>query len=80
MDTMAEDWYETQYLVPKFFFGLTTGMADNCLFLNDDKIVYHASGVIVIHDISNNSQKFVPLNEPEKMITTMDLSNGKYGD
>lgn len=75
---MQEDSSEIHSLEPKYFFGLTTGLSNNCLFLNDEKLVYHASGVIVIHDYSNNSQKFVYLNEPQKVITTMDINNNKY--
>lgn len=74
---MKEDSSEIHSLEPKYFFGLTTGLSNNCLFINDDKLVYHASGVIVIHDYSNNSQKFVNLNEPQKVITTMDINNNK---
>lgn len=74
---MAEDSSQTHTLVPKFVFGLTPGLADNCLFLNDEKIIYHATGVLVVHDTSNNSQKFVHLNEPQKTVTTMSLNNGK---
>jgi len=75
---MKEESSEIHSVEPKYFFGLTTGLSNNCLFLNDEKLVYHASGVIVIHDYSNNSQKFVYLNEPQKVITTMDINNNKY--
>jgi len=75
---MKGDSSEIHSLEPKYFFGLTTGLSNNCLFLNDEKLVYHASGVIVLHDYSNNSQKFIYLNEPQKVITTMDINNNRY--
>jgi len=75
---MKEESSEIHSLEPKYFFGLTIGLSNNCLFISDEKLVYHASGVIVIHDYSNNSQKFVYLNEPQRVITTMDINNNKY--
>lgn len=65
-------------LEPKFFFGLNAGLSNSCFFVNDDLIVYRAAGVIVIHDTTNNSQKFVYLNDAQKTITTMDINNHRY--
>lgn len=69
---------EIYSLEPKFVFGLTPGLSNNCFFLNDYNIIYHAAGVLVIHDISVNSQHFIYLKEPQKIITTMELNNTKY--
>lgn len=66
---------------PMHFFGLTTSVSSNsCLFLTDEKIVYHASGLIIIQNTVDHSQKFMYLNEPLKVITTMELNAGKYDD
>ncbi|VVC30821.1 WD40/YVTN repeat-like-containing domain,WD40-repeat-containing domain [Cinara cedri] len=63
-------------LQPKFMVGLTTGVEGNCLFLSDDVVVYPVSGVIVIYDTKNRSQKFIQFTEqPAKTtITAMDLN------
>lgn len=70
---------EVQALEPQYIFGLTVGSGNNCFFLNNDKIVYRASGVLVIHDIPGHSQRYVYLADSKKTITTMDLSHNKYG-
>lgn len=69
---------EIHSLEPKFILGLTAGSSKNCFFLNDKKILYHVSGVIVVHDLSNNSQEILQMNEPQKIITAMELNNSKY--
>lgn len=65
-------------LEPKFFFGLTTQVNGNCLFLTENEIVYPASGVLVIYDISHHKQKYIQLVEPQKVITAMALCINKY--
>lgn len=65
-------------LKPKFFFGLTTQVNGNCLFLSENEIVYPASGVLVIHDINHHKQKYIQLAEPQKIITAMALCINKY--
>lgn len=65
-------------LEPKFLFGMTQGLSNNCFFLNDNNIIYNAAGVLVIHNISSNIQKFLYLKDPQKIITTMELNNAKY--
>lgn len=72
-----EDLSDVYSLDPKFVFGLNPGLSNNCFFLNDDNIIYHAAGVLVIHNILYNTQKFVYLREPQKIITTMELNNAK---
>ena len=52
-------------LKPKFFFGLTTQVNGNCLFLNENEIIYPAAGVLVIHDISNHKQNYIHLSITE---------------
>jgi len=69
---------EIRSLEPKFILGSTAGSSNNCFFLDNKKIVYHVSGVIVVHDLSNNSQKILCMNEPQKTITTMEFNNSKY--
>ncbi|VVC42397.1 WD40/YVTN repeat-like-containing domain,WD40-repeat-containing domain [Cinara cedri] len=64
-------------LEPQYYFGLTVGSGNNCFFLNDEKIVYRAAGVIVVHDLLNHSQQYVYLTDSQKTITTMDLNHGK---
>lgn len=65
-------------LKPKFFFGLTTQINDNCLFINEDEIIYPASGVLVIYDTSRHQQKYIHLAEPQKIITAIGLCINKY--
>lgn len=65
-------------LSPKFFFGLTTQVNGNCLFLNENEIVYPASGVLVIHNTAHHKQKYIHLAEPQKVITAMALCINKY--
>lgn len=65
-------------LKPKFFFGLTTQVNGNCLFLTENDIVYPASGVLVIYNISHHRQKYIQLDEPQKVITAMALCINKY--
>lgn len=65
-------------LDPKFFFGLTTQVNGNCLFLTENDIVYPASGVLVIYDINHHKQKYIQLAEPQKVITAMALCINKY--
>jgi len=64
-------------LEPKFIFGFATGSSKNCVFLNDKKIIYHASGVLVVHDLTNNSQQIIRMNDPQKIVTLMELNNNK---
>lgn len=73
-----EEISQIHSLKPKFIFGLNIGLSNNCFFINDKQIVYLSAGVIVVHDIQDNTQKFVHLDEPERTITTMKLSNSKY--
>lgn len=73
-----DDMSQIHSLKPQFIFGLNIGSSYNCFFINDKQIVYLAAGVIVIHDIQDNIQKFVSMDEPEKTITTMAISNNKY--
>lgn len=61
-------------LRPKFVYGLTTGVAGNCLYLNDHTIVYPVSGVIVVYDMDTHSQKLIKLEDPRRIITAMDLN------
>lgn len=65
-------------LKPSFFFGLTTQVNGNCLFLSENEIVYPASGVLVIYDIDQHRQKYIHLAEPQKVITAMALCINKY--
>lgn len=65
-------------LKPKFFFGLTTQVNGNCIFLNENEIIYPASGVLVIYDTVNHRQKYIHLAEPQKIITAMALCINKY--
>lgn len=65
-------------LHPKFLFGLTTNVTDNCLYWNDNVIVYPASGNIVIYDLKNSSQRFIKLPEYGCVITAMDINVIKY--
>eukprot|EP00102_Acyrthosiphon_pisum_P002329 XP_001943650.2 PREDICTED: cilia- and flagella-associated protein 57-like [Acyrthosiphon pisum] len=64
-------------LSPKFFFGLTTQVNGNCLFLNENEIVYPASGVLVIYNTAHHKQKYIHLAEPQKVITAMALCINK---
>lgn len=75
---MAGDSSEPHSLVPKYVYGLTVGLTDNCMFVNEEKIIYPASGVIVVHDTLNDSQEFVNLKKPQGRITAMDLDIKKY--
>jgi len=65
-------------LKPKFFFGLTTQVNGNCLFLNENEIVYPASGVLVVYNTAHHKQKYIHLAEPQKVITAMALCINKY--
>lgn len=65
-------------LKPKFFFGLTTQVNGNCLFINENEIIYPASGVLVIYNIIHHKQKYIHLTEPQKVITAMALCINKY--
>lgn len=65
-------------LEPKFLFGLTTLVNGNCLFLNENEIIYPAAGVLIIYDISRHKQKYIRLAEPQKVITAMALCINKY--
>lgn len=65
-------------LKPKFFFGLTTQVNGNCLFLNENEIIYPASGVLIIYDFVHHRQKYIHLSEPQKVITAMALCIKKY--
>lgn len=65
-------------LKPTFFFGLTTQVNGNCLFLSENEVVYPASGVLVIYDIDRHKQKYIHLAEPQKVITAMALCINKY--
>lgn len=65
-------------LEPKFLFGMTAGMAGSCLFVDDDRIMYNAAGVLIVHNIATNTQHFVHLKEPQRRVTTIALNNGKY--
>ncbi|XP_050529265.1 cilia- and flagella-associated protein 57-like [Daktulosphaira vitifoliae] len=60
-------------LKPKFFFGLTTGVTGNCMFINKNEIVYPAAGLIIAHNFTQNSQRFLHLSEPQNTITAMDI-------
>ncbi|XP_050424212.1 cilia- and flagella-associated protein 57-like [Adelges cooleyi] len=64
-------------LEPKFIFGLTTGLKGNCVFLNDDEILYPVSGVLVIHNITSHTQRYIHLIDSQKTITAMTLSFSK---
>lgn len=64
-------------LAPKFMFGLTTGVSGNCLFWNDNVIVYPVACVIVIHDIKKHTQKYIKFGGTRKIITAMDLNSIK---
>lgn len=65
-------------LKPKHLFGLTTNVTDNCLYWNDNVIVYPASGNIVIYNLKTCSQKFIKLMESRSVVTAMDIDVIKY--
>lgn len=59
---------------PKFVFGVS----GNPLYSNDNVIVFSAAGVIVVHDLENHTQRFIPLTGTRKTITAVDLNSIKY--
>lgn len=71
---------EDHTLEPNFIFGLTTTLSNSCLFMSDEKIVYHAAGVLVIHDTVNKSQEYLYPNDRLKVITAMDINKGRYDE
>lgn len=75
---MAQDVKNSLDVEPKFIFGLTNNVSGNCLFLNDNEIVYPASGLIVVYNVTNHSQKFIKLLDPRRIVTAMDLNTTKY--
>lgn len=75
---MADNPTSMHLLEPKFLFGMASGMAGSCLFVDDDRIMYNAAGVLIVHNIATNSQHFVHLKEPQKRVTTIALNNEKY--
>lgn len=64
-------------LAPKFLFGLKGDVKQNIFFINDQTVIYPCGHNIVVYNIDDRTQKYIPGIEGSEGISAMALSPSK---
>ncbi|XP_014285361.2 cilia- and flagella-associated protein 57 [Halyomorpha halys] len=73
MDEKTND-YEIPYLEPKLFYGLSTKIKENAIFVNDVELLHPAGKILVIDNLNNGKQNFIKLALSKKEVTGIIIS------
>ncbi|XP_067002116.2 cilia- and flagella-associated protein 57 [Anabrus simplex] len=61
-------------LHPHIFYGLKTGIRGNALYLTEHDILYPAGGVLVVHNFTHKTQKYINLPDRKKVVNILLLN------
>lgn len=77
MDEKTND-YEIPYLEPKLFYGLSTTIKENAIFVNDVELLHPAGKILVIDNLNNGKQSFIKVPLSKKKITGIIISPNRW--
>lgn len=66
-----------QGVQPRVFWGLTTSIKGNINYVSDLDVLYPAGGVLVLHNYVQQTQSYIKLPEPQKVLNIIIVSPNK---
>lgn len=59
---------------PKIVHGISTNVPNSVQFLSDNEVIYPSGGVVTIHNLTDNSQRFVQImKDPDKLVNLISI-------
>ena len=64
-------------VTPRFFFGLKGDVTNNCLFVDDNTVIYPCGHNVILYSMSEKIQRYIPGIEGSQGITSLAISPSK---
>ena len=62
---------------PKFFFGLKGDVTNNCIFVDENTVIYPCGHNVILYSMSERVQRYIPGIDGSQGITTLAISPSK---